>query len=73
MNNILKSLSNNIVAIWAMPDAGLNNGKMYVSSLNSFNVVNLATDIVDDYYTEVYAGKSGEVLQGNDIIDINIL
>jgi hypothetical protein len=69
---ILKSLSNDFVAIWADSDASLTNGKMYVSSEASFSVVNLETSIVEDYYTETRAGEAGEVLQGDDIVDINV-
>jgi hypothetical protein len=73
INLILKSLSDNIVAIWADATAGLNNGKVYISTSASFNIVNLETNVVEDYYTEIHAGKAGEVLQGNDIVDMNAL
>ena len=74
-HNILKGLygTDNIVAIWADPTSGLNNGKEYISTSDSFNVVNLETNIVEDYYTEIYAGKAGEKLLGNDVVDINVI
>lgn len=31
------------------------------------------TYLVEDYYTEIHAGKAGETLQSNDIVDINAL
>jgi hypothetical protein len=63
----------NIASIWADPISGLNNGKVYISTSDSFNIVNLETNIVEDYYTEIHAGKAGETLQGNDIVDINVV
>jgi hypothetical protein len=72
INSILKSLSSNIVAIWAESTAGLNNGKVYISTSDSFNIVSLETNSVVDYYTETHAGAAGETLQGNDTVDINI-
>lgn len=73
INAILKSLSDNIVAIWADPTAGLNSGKVYISTSSSFNIVDLETDLVIDYYTETHAGAAGETLQGDDVVDINVL
>jgi len=71
--NIIKSLSDDFVAIWADSDASLENGKMYVSSAASFNIINLSTHSVEDYYTESHAGEAGEVLEGDDIVDVNAL
>jgi hypothetical protein len=71
--NIIKSPSNNFIAIWADLDAGLETGKMYVSSASSFNIINLNSNSVEDYYTQSHAGEAGEVLEGNDIVDVNAL
>ena len=73
VHNILKSLSDNIVAIWADQTTSLTNGKIYISTTDSFNIINSETGIVVDYYTETHAGEAGETLQGDDIVDINIL
>lgn len=73
-HNILKGLygTDNIASIWAESTAGLNNGKVYISTSDSFNIVSLETNSVVDYYTETHAGAAGETLQGNDTVDINI-
>jgi hypothetical protein len=70
--NVLKGTSNNFVAIWADANAGLSSGKFYVASEAAFNVINLPTSAVVDYYTETRAGRGGEFLESDDIVDINI-
>ena len=72
-NFILKGLSDNFSAIWADTDASLSNGKMYISSAAAFMVVNLSTDLVEDYYTETHAGEAGESLTSNDIVDNSVV
>ena len=70
--NILKGSNNNFLAIWADFDAGLENGKMYVSSDSAFSVVNLSSQSVDDYYTTTHIGRANEALEHEDIVDLNV-
>ncbi len=69
---ILAGTSNNFVAIWADATANLTNGKMYVSAQDAFSVVDLGDIALEDYYTETHAGRGGESLESNDIVDINV-
>jgi hypothetical protein len=66
---------NNFVAIWADATASLTNGKMYASSSGpgaSFNVVNLDTEALVDYYTTTHNGAFNEPLDQEDVVDINV-
>jgi len=72
IHNILKGLTNNFVAIWADFGAGLNNGKMYVSSASAFSIVNLTSQSIDDYYTTTHTGRANESLEHEDIVDLNV-
>jgi len=71
--DILKSTDNNFISIWADNTASLSNGKMYISSSNSFNIVSFESNSIIDYYTETHIGEAGETLQSNDIIDVNVM
>lgn len=68
--SVLKGTSNNFVAIWADPTTELNSGKLYVGSQDTFMVVK--DNVIDDWYTETRAGRGGEVLESDDVVDINI-
>lgn len=65
--NILKGNSNNLISIWVL------NGKMYISSEEFITVVDLDTNQIYDWYSQTHAGRAGETLQSDDIVDINIL
>ena len=69
---ILFGSSNNIVAIWADPDASYTNGKFYAATADSFNIVNINTSSLYDRYTNVISGRVKETLDSNDVSDINI-
>lgn len=73
---VLFGATNNFVAIWADPTASLTNGKMYASSSGpsaSFNVVNLDTEALVDYYTTTHNGAFNESLDQEDVVDINVI
>ena len=69
---ILKGLTNNFVAIWADFDAGLNNGKMYVSSASAFSIVNLSDHSIEDWYSISHIGRANKSLEHEDIVDLNV-
>jgi hypothetical protein len=74
--NVLAGLSNYFTAIWADPDANINNSKkMYVTSAAAFSVVTLdeLSPVLVDYYTTTHFGAGNEVLEQEDIKDINIV
>lgn len=70
--NILKGISNNFVAVWADPNAGLDSGKFYIASRDTLNIVDLENQEVYDYYTQTHGGRAQETLTSNDIEDINV-
>ena len=67
--SILAGASNNFTAIWADPDAGLSNGRLFIASPTAFSVVS-DTALVDAY-TSSLVGRTNESLDQEDIIDIN--
>ena len=67
---VLVGTSNNFTAIWADPDASLNNGKFYTASPAAFSIVD--NTVLCDYYTTTHKGAVNEILEQNDIKDINI-
>lgn len=69
---ILKGLTNNFIAIWADPTAGLYSGKFYVASENEFSIINSAIHDVEDYYTTSHSGTVNEALKAEDIVDLNV-
>ena len=66
----LAGASNNFTAVWAAPDAGLFNGRLYIASPAAFSVI--SDTILVDYYTSTRAGRTGDTLDQEDIIDINV-
>jgi len=71
--NILEGLFNDYVAIWSTSDASLSDGRLYVSSTASFNVVDLATSTLANYYTRTFAGGAGQLLTSDDIVDTSVV
>jgi len=69
---ILKGLTDNFLAIWADSDAGLENGKMYVSSAAAFSIVDLGDKKVKDYYTQTHIGRANAALNAEDIVDLGV-
>ena len=63
--NILAGTSNYFTSIWVY------DGKMYVASSDAFSVINLETNALIDYYTQIDGGNNNEPLIGDDIVDIN--
>lgn len=55
--------SNNFVAIWADPDANLENGKFYVSTKNSLSIIDLEGKQLHAAYNN---------LIGVDVVDLNV-
>ena len=71
--SILEGSSNNFIAIWADLDTGLNSGKMFVSSKGTgaaFNIINIGTNKVVDYYALNHKGSTGQYLEADDVVDI---
>jgi len=67
----LLGTDNNFIAIWADASSSMNNGKVYISTLNSLLIIDTAKKIVVDYYTQTDKGRSGDTLSADDIVDIN--
>jgi len=63
--NILAGSSNYFTSVWVY------DGKIYVASSDVFSVVNLASGVLIDYYTQTDGGNNNETLIGDDIVDIN--
>ena len=70
--NIIKSSDNNFVGVWADSNALSSFGKMYVSNSDSFSIVNLGSNKLDDYYTQTHKGRSNETLSSAGVVDINV-
>jgi hypothetical protein len=73
---ILQGGSNNFVSIWADADAGINDGKFYVSGSGNgaaLCVVNLNTQVLSDFYTISHSGRFNDQLDNEDIEDINTI
>jgi len=64
--NILKGTTNDFSSIWVFDN------KMYVGGEGYLTVVDLSTNTVWDWYSEVHLGKAGVALSGSDVADINI-
>jgi len=73
---ILAGASNNITAIWADPDAGLNRGNLYVASAGTgaaLSVINMDDQAVFDSYTKYNKGIADETLDAEDVEDLNVV
>ena len=69
---LLKGSSNNFTSIWADPRANISSGKMYISSSDTFSIVNITNKTIYDYYTTTHSGIRNKALQSNDVIDLYI-
>ena len=73
--NTLSGTSSNYNSIWADSGANINTGKFYVTTTGngaSLSIVDLQHSVVIDNYTLHTAGNSGDFLDSEDIVDINI-
>ncbi len=71
----LAGTSNIFTAIWADPDASRTNGKMYALSWGpgaGLSVLDLASKVLYDFYTETESGRIDETLDANDTRDLNV-
>lgn len=64
---ILKGTSNSFTSVWVL------NSKMYVGGKGYLTVVDLSDNMVCDWYSQVYQGRSGEVLLESGVVDINVV
>jgi len=62
--NILKASSNNFSAVFVC------NNKLCIGSNGAVNVIDLDTNSLCDYYSETHKGRSGELLNAADIVDL---
>lgn len=72
---ILAGTSSMFTAVWADLTANIQNAKLYVASAGTgaaFSVVNLATQALVDSYTINTSGVDDKLLDGTDIVDINV-
>ena len=71
---VLAGFSNIFTAIWADPNAGRDNGKLYALSWGpgaALTVLDLSDRSVYDHYTQDFAGRAQETLTDNDTRDLN--
>ncbi len=62
---LLKGTSNDFNSIW------IYNNKMYVSTNDALNVVDLSTNTVYDWYSQTHVGRANESLSHDGVLDIN--
>ena len=53
-------------------DAGMSAGKMYIGLEVYFNVIDLSSQTIYDWYSESHAGRGNETLTGSGIVDANV-
>lgn len=73
--NILSGINKNFTGIWADPTAGVDIGKIYVSTNGegaSFFIIDSEKKALYDVYTINYEGSFGESLDQENIVDINV-
>jgi hypothetical protein len=73
---ILAGFSDNISAIWADEDAGLDNGNLYIASAGAgaaLSVINMNDQAVFDSYTKYNKGIADETLDAEDVEDLNVV
>ena len=73
--NILAGNSNIITAIWADPDAGRSDGKVYIASYGdgtALSVLDLNLKRIYDRYTLTAKGRANQTLNHNDPKDVII-
>lgn len=64
--NILHTTSNNITSVVVIGN------KMYISTANELNVVDITTNVVIDVYTTTISGRAREALSSTGITDISV-
>jgi len=72
---VLAGTSNAFSAIWADPDAGLTNGKMYTLSSGegaALSILDLSTKTLKIKYLHETPAAGREVLESNDTVDLNV-
>jgi len=69
---ILLGVGDNFTAIWADENATKDTGKVYIGASGYFNVVDLSSKYVYDWYSTTQSGRGGESLEDTNIIDINV-
>ena len=65
ISSILKGDSNNFVGVWITAD-----GRLMAATENTLSIIDLNTNTLLDWYSQIHAGIAGEILESNDIIDI---
>jgi hypothetical protein len=71
----LAGFSNIFTAIWADPNTGRNNGKLYTLSWGpgtALSVLDLSNKVLYDYYTNNSSGRVNETLANTDTRDLNV-
>jgi len=68
---ILKSTSNDIIAIWADSNASTDSGNIYVSSNDVFMIIDMSTKTIKSFISQTNKGMDNTVLTSNDITDVN--
>lgn len=58
--------------VWADFGANLYQGKLYLASESSLNIIDLKTNTIYDYYSKNDIGRANEVLIDDIIVDINV-
>lgn len=64
---VIKGSSNVFSSVWVW------NNKMYVSNSDALTIVDLNDNKVCDYYTKDHVGRANESLNGDNIVDINVM
>jgi hypothetical protein len=72
VHNILYGNSNYFISIWADSNAGMSNGKIYFTSNDELQVLDLAENKVVDRVTQSIKGAPNETLEQDNIGDLNI-
>lgn len=73
--NVLAGASVNFTSVWADPNSGINNARLYVASNGSgaaLSVVGLEHQVLLDSYSTTEDGINEEFLDSEDIVDINV-
>jgi len=72
---LINGINNSFNSIWADSSASLTSGAFYVGRQNDLTIIsnNNGQVAVKDYYSFTQKGASGDTLEAEDMVDINVV